>query len=576
MCLESPIEILQASALAEVGPILDRVEAAARSGRIAAGFLTYEAAPAFDPAFQVRPSTDLPLAWFAVFEHPQILGSDALDAPNPPRLRWEPSISTDRYRQIVSTIHDHIARGDTYQVNFTLRLQADFEGDPWALFAALCRGQRSECCAFVDTGSWVLCSASPELFFELEGDHIYSRPMKGTAPRGKTADEDASQASWLQQSAKNRAENVMIVDMVRNDLGRIAAADSVRVAQLYQLERYPSVFQLTSTVEARTTASLREIFTALFPCASITGAPKVRATEIIAALEDRPRGIYTGAIGVIGPERRARFNVAIRTAQIHPGIGSAEYGTGGGIVWDSVADDEWHECRTKALVLQPPAPEFDLLETLRWEPEAGFLLLQRHLDRLTASADYFGFALDLAHLTEVLELEARALPPTAHRLRLQLSTDGIITLEATPITDERRPWRVAIASHPVDSENRFLYHKTTHRQVYEQRRRAFPDHDDVLLWNQEGEVTESTVANVVVRKGGRLLTPPVCSGLLAGTFRAELLERGEIREERVSIRELVEAEEIFLINSVRSWIDVELDAATEVSLKPDHPSQRKK
>ena len=507
MCLDSPIEILQASALAEVGPVLDRAEAAARSGRIAAGFVAYEAAPAFDPAFKVRPPTDLPLAWFGVFEHSQILGSNALGVTKPPRLHWEPSISLDRYRRTVARIHDHIAHGDSYQVNFTLRLKADFEGDPWALFTSLCRGQRSECCAFVDTGSWVLCSASPELFFELEGDRIHSRPMKGTAPRGKSADEDASQASWLQQSAKNRAENVMIVDMVRNDLGRIAAAESVRVGGLCQLERYPSVFQLTSTVEARTTASLNDIFAALFPCASITGAPKVRATEIIAALEDRPRGIYTGAIGIIGPGRRARFNVAIRTAQIHPGMGCAEYGTGGGIVWDSVADDEWHECRTKALILQPPAPEFDLLETLRWEPEAGFRLLRRHLDRLTASADYFDFALDLAHLTEALELEARALPPRAHRLRLQLSADGMIAIEATPITEERRRWRLAIASHPVDSENRFLYHKTTHRQVYEARRRAFPDHDDVLLWNQEGEVTESTVANVVVRIRGTALHP---------------------------------------------------------------------
>ena len=254
----------------------------------------------------------------------------------------------------------------------------------------------------------------------------------------------------------------------------------------------------------------------------------------------------------------------------------AEYGTGGGIVWDSVADDEWHECRTKALILQPPAPEFELLETLRWEPTTGLALLQRHLDRLMASADYFDFAIDPAYLTEVLELEANTLAPTAHRLRLQMNADGRITLDATPITNECRPWRIAISSHPVDSENRFLYHKTTHRQVYEQRRRAFPDHDDVLLWNQNGEVTESTVANVVIRQGGQLLTPPVESGLLAGTFRAELLATGEIREERVSIQELLQADEIFLINSVRGWIKVDLDAATATSLKPGYLSQRRK
>lgn len=575
MRLDSPIEILHASTLAEVVPTLERAEAAARSGRIAAGFVAYEAAPAFDPALRAHPPGDLPLAWFGVFEHPQILAPDALVSALPPLLDWQPSISLERYRRVVAEIHDHIADGNIYQANFTFRLMAEFAGRPWDLFTSLCRGQRSTCCAFVDTGHWVLCSASPELFFELEGDRIQSRPMKGTARRGRTADEDASQALWLQQSTKNRAENIMIVDMVRNDLGRIAAAESVRVTRLCRVERFPSVLQLTSTVEARTRAPLDEIFAALFPCASITGAPKVRATEIIAALEEQPRGIYTGAIGLIGPGRRARFNVAIRTVQVHPGIGSAEYGTGGGIVWDSVADDEWQECRTKALVLQPPPPDFELLETMRWQPETGILLLRRHLDRLAASARYFGFPLDRAELIAALELETRDLPHEAHRVRLLLSVDGGIGITTTPLLDEHRPWRVALAKDPVDSENLFLYHKTTHRQVYDQLRRDFPDHDDVLLWNQEGEMTESTLANVVIRRRELLLTPPVSSGLLAGTFRAELLDRGEIREERFSIRQLLEANEVFLINSVRGWIEVVLDAHGCVRVKPDVPSQRR-
>jgi para-aminobenzoate synthetase/4-amino-4-deoxychorismate lyase len=474
-------------------------------------------------------------------------------------MTWRASIRRDQYHRAIATIRDCIARGDVYQVNFTYRQLAELEGEPWGMFTQLCRGQRSGCCGFVDIGDLAICSASPELFFQLEGDRLWSRPMKGTAPRGRTAAEDRRLGEELQRSAKNRSENLMIVDMVRNDLGRVALPGSVRVASLWQLERHPSVFQLTSTVEARTEASLPEIFAALFPCASITGAPKVRAMEIIAELEDRPRGVYTGAIGYLGPGRRARFTVAIRTALLDRRTRKAEYGTGGGIVWDSVAEEEWQECALKSLSLRRPAPQFQLLETLRWEPATGYSLLARHLERLASSADYFGYPCDLRSIRHQLERLGRRLTAGAHRIRLLLADDGSVSLEPSPLPLENSRWRVALAHRGVDSQDPFLFHKTTHRELYERRRRDFPDHDDVLLWNEAGEITESTRANIVLRRGDRLLTPPVDCGLLAGTFRGELLDKGEIVEERIPIERLDEADEILLVNSVRGWIQIGLE-----------------
>ena len=559
MNLESPTGILVASKIGEVRSILRQAVAAADRGSVVAGFVTYEAAPAFDPVMQVRQESCPPLVWFGVFDRAEIL--DRLPAPlkHPEPTIWKPSWTATEYEKSIRSIHQHIARGDTYQVNLTLRLEAELQGDPWHLFRSLCHGQRSDCCAYVDTGDLVLCSASPELFFSLENDRIRCRPMKGTAARGRTLEEDLEQAQWLRDSAKNRAENVMIVDMVRNDLGRIADPATVRVVRLWDLEKYPSVYQLTSTIEAQTESSVEEIFTALFPCASITGAPKIRAMEIIRYLETEPRGVYTGAIGFIGPGRRARFNVAIRTVQIDPRARRATYGTGGGIVWDSVAAEEWQECRTKALVLKSPPPEFQLLETLRWDPDEGFFLLDRHLARLQASAEYFDYPFDLQTAAQQLAEYAECLSRQPLRARLLLDSRGELQIETDPLNHEPGPWRLALAIEPIDTTDPFLFHKTTHRQAYRHHQDRFPHHQDVLLWNERREITESTLANVVVRFAERLLTPPLESGLLAGTFRAELLERGEIVPAVIHLEDLRSADEILLINSVREWIPTQFD-----------------
>ena len=573
LSFESPVEILQASTLDEVRPTLRAAEAAAANGKMAAGFVSYEAAPAFDAALRVQSPGSLPLAWFGVFDNAKTLDRLAGAAISTPHPRWRASMAAAEYERGVDAIHRHIAHGDTYQVNFTLRLTSSFPADPWDLFVALCRGQRSRCCAFVDTGDRVLCSASPELFFRLEGERIWSRPMKGTAPRGRTLEEDARQARWLQTSTKNQAENIMIVDMVRNDLGRIAIPNTVEVSELWHLEKYPSLFQLTSTVEGRTQTSLENIFAALFPCASVTGAPKVRSMEIIRELEQGPRGAYTGAIGLIGPGRRARFNVGIRTVDVDTVEGRATYGTGSGVVWDSAAPEEWRECFTKALVLRPPPAEFDLLETILWDPEKEFVLLDRHLKRLEDSAAYFDYPCDPPKVARALDRATRDLPRQPHRVRLLVSSQGTVRVECAPLEPLTGPWRLAVAAGPVTREDPFLFHKTTHRQVYQDHRERFPEHDDVLLWNDKGEITESTLANVVILRRQRWVTPPVDCGLLAGTFRAELLEQGKIEEESIDLRDLRSAEKIFLINSVRQWIDTELDTTSWVPGAETRPSE---
>lgn len=561
-----PRQIVAATHLADVLPALRQIDEATKRGQFAAGFITYEAAPAFDEAFVVRQPGPLPLLWFGIYECPAKLAalSSLPGTPSSSSLvsggtNWQPSVTQDEYHQSIARVRDLIAAGDTYQVNYTLRLCSAFDADPWPFFVALNQAQRSGFSAYVDLGEHVICSASPELFFKLDGETIECRPMKGTAPRGRSCEEDAAKRQWLADSEKNRAENLMIVDMVRNDLGRIARFGSVRVPRLFEVEQYPTVWQMTSTVTAETRAPIPEVFSALFPCASITGAPKVRTMQIVAELEREPRGIYTGCIGFIGPGRRAQFNVAIRTVHCDRVRKFAEYGTGGGIVWDSTADDEYAECLTKARVLSAaPRPKFELLETLLWRPKGGYFLLDRHLDRLANSARYFGFPCDAACARAQLAQRAAQFGSAPQRVRLLLGETGEARIESKPLELARRPWTVAFAADPIDSANPMLFHKTTSREVYDAARRSVSGVDDVILWNERGEVTETTIANIVVRLHGEYLTPELDCGLLPGTLRAELLARGAIREARISREELQGAEAIYLANSVRGVLRAKL------------------
>jgi para-aminobenzoate synthetase/4-amino-4-deoxychorismate lyase len=367
-----------------------------------------------------------------------------------------------------------------------------------------------------------------------------------------TYSSDRQQAAWLSHSEKNRAENVMIVDMIRNDLGKIARTGTVNVTQLFNLEPYPTLWQMTSSVSCQTTAPLPEIMRSLFPCASITGAPKPQTMQIIAELEDTPRRIYTGAIGFIAPERRSQFSVAIRTVLIDKTQQRAEYGVGGGIVWDSTAAAEFEECCTKAKVLTQPPPEFSLLETLLWTAESNYFLLDLHLQRLSDSASYFSFPIDVEEIRRQLMQITEQMTSDRYKVRLLVSRQGDLTCDWQPLAKpSKEPLRITISPAPIDSNHVFLYHKTTHRQVYQQAQRSHPDFDDVLLWNEKGELTESCIANLVVELEGQYYTPPVSCGLLAGTMRSSLLEQGMIQERVILLQELQQCSRIFLVNSVR-------------------------
>lgn len=584
--LARPVAVVEARTPDEVKGMLSSVARSVEQGLWAAGFVAYEAALGLDPSFVVRrgPDADIrsgpaggpPYAWFGLFEGAQ--ETAPLDAGPEPRStyrlgQWTPTVERAAYERDVERIRELIAEGQTYQTNYTFRLRSRFTGDAFALYRDLCLAQRAAHCAYLSTGRLRILSASPELFFRIDPgsdgpqDIITSRPMKGTARRGRWSEEDRLQAAALAASAKERAENAMIVDLIRNDLGRISVPGSVTVPKLFETERYETVWQLTSTVTSRIPAEtdLLDVFRALFPCGSITGAPKIRTMQAIAALEDSPRGVYTGAIGWVappgaaaaiapaGPAPRASFNVAIRTVVVDDATGAAEYGVGGGITWDSSPAGEYDECRAKALVLTARRPEMELLETLRFDPRQGFVLLDRHLDRLRGSAAYFGFAFDEGTVRRELEASAAGASGTL-RVRLTMARDGTVRVKAEPLgPGPSGPVRVAVHGEAVDSADVYLFHKTTLRERYERARAAHPEAEDVLLVNERGEVTESALANVAARIGGRWWTPPLECGLLPGAYRTELVAAGKLGERVLSVDELRRADHLALVSSVRLW-----------------------
>lgn len=560
----NPIKVLEACRVDEVISVLNLVEAGLAEGLYAAGFIAYEASPAFDRALKAKFAENFPLVWFGLYEQvdrstsiPFTLSTENHSHEN---LSWSASTSRDEYDRAIAKVKDYIAQGDTYQVNYTYRLRSSFSGDPFRLFVDLARAQKAPYAAFVDTGRFVLCSASPELFFSLENERIESRPMKGTATRGLTLSEDNEQAEWLKNSKKNQAENVMIVDMVRNDIGRIAKTGSVNVPDLLVVEKYPTVWQMVSTVTGKTKAELVEILSALFPPASITGAPKARTMEIIEELETSLRKVYTGGIGFASPDGQAQFNVAIRTAIIDRDEGIVEYGVGGGITWDSVDKSEYEECLAKARILTTRLPEFSLLETLRWTAQQGYILLNLHLQRLHDSGEYFDFAVDVQAVHRHLDNLTLAFQGRDHKVRLLVDESGSINtqVEAMPINGFKNVMRVGLANEPVDSNDPFLYHKTTNRRVYECAMAANPGFEDVILWNEKGEVTESCIANLVLEMDGNLYTPPVSCGLLPGTYRTWLLKHGRVNERIIRLEELTDYSRLFLVNSVRGKRQIEL------------------
>jgi para-aminobenzoate synthetase/4-amino-4-deoxychorismate lyase len=572
---------LEAHTVSDVMALLGEVEAAARRGWYAAGFVTYEAAPAFDSALRVHPPAPerrdmcLPLAWFGLFSAaetaaplPRTGVMPAVETRSATQ-RWDCDTDEAMHTSAVSRIREEIAAGNTYLVNLTTRFRRDWRSDedPFELYCRLAASYTSGYHAYLETADWAVACGSPELFFEWSSHDIVTRPMKGTASRGRWSSEDAAEAQALSSSPKERAENIMVVDMLRNDLGRIAVPGSVAVPALCALEQHPTLWQMSSTVRATTSeqVGLPEIFGALFPCASVTGAPKVSAMSVITQLEPSPRGAYCGAVGLVrpGPDGTpalpsARFAVGIRTAVVDRVGGSASYGSGGGITWDSTPAREWQEVLLKARALEGPpvlhSQPDGLIETMAFDPAAGAIRhVDDHVARLGASAQYFGlrmpteFTTRLDHAIENLE--------TLARVRLVLWAGGTVEITTAPLdaVASSATLSLCVDLEPVDSSETTLFHKTTDRARYEQRSRRHPSADDVVLVNERGEITETTRANVAVRLDDQWCTPPLECGLLPGIQRARDLAEGRLVERVIMVEELRTAPSVVTLSSLRGW-----------------------
>jgi para-aminobenzoate synthetase/4-amino-4-deoxychorismate lyase len=560
----NPKKILVAVDARSLREMLRAIERHRQSGGEAAGFLRYEAGYALEPRLShlLRPS-HAPLAWFGLYDRCRIFRDLPLPEDSGRALirNSKLAIARENYFQKLGAIRRYIEAGDVYQINFTTRVRFQSELDSFDLFSALFHRHPAPYAAYINTGVEQIVSLSPEMFFQIRGRRMTVRPMKGTAPRGRLLADDQAAAARLRASEKNRAENVMIVDLMRNDLGRICRTGSVKTASLFDVERYPSVWQMTSTIhgELAKNCTVESIVRALFPSGSVTGAPKIRAMEIISELESSPRGIYTGSIGYFA-KNHALFNVAIRTVSLNRRKGIM--GIGGGITHDSSAPDEWNECHWKAAFLLESEPQFKLIETLYWD--GSYRFLREHLARLRDSAKYWNFIFNRQAVVSALQKSAEAFPKEcARRVRLTLASSGKIEITHREFVADRFG-RVGISSRRVNSRDRFLYHKTTNRALYEQefaaaRKRGL---DDLLFFNERGELTEGAIHNVFVVKGGMWLTPPVSCGLLPGIFRGHLLKtRKNVREAILKLHDLKTADAIYLCNSVRGVYPVKLAAS---------------
>ena len=560
-----PLEVLRCDEPHEVEAALARLDAALARGLHAAGFLSYELGHVFEPKLLPLMPTGrrLPLLWIGLFAAPRALDAAALDAalaalgPPPPLADVTPGHDRATHRDRIARVLDYIAAGDAYQINLTFPVDFRWSGDPLAVYAALRAAQPVAHGGVVALDEATIVSVSPELFLEIEDGRATTRPMKGTTPRGRDAASDTAARAALHADPKQRAENLMIVDLMRNDLSRVAEMGSVKVPALWHVETYPTLHTMTSTVTARLAPGVgpADGLRAVVPGASSTGAPKHRAMEIIDELEATPRDVYTGAIGTFAPGGRLALNVAIRTATLHAD-GTGRYGCGGGIVADSDADREYDECLLKARVLTDLATDYGLIETLRWSAAEGFVRLPLHLARLAASAAKLGFALDLARLRA--DLEALVAPVTPAdgpaRVRIELARDGRTTLVAPPLAPEPdRPARVGVAETPIDPADPFLAHKTTRRTRWDTASAAATAAglDDMIFVTRDGFLTESTRANIFVERDGRLLTPALHHGLLPGVLRRALIDEGRAIEADLTLEDLANADRWFLGNSLR-------------------------
>ena len=576
---DEPEKVLQAYRPEDVPAVLEAVQQAAEQGLWCVGWLAYEAASGFDRAYAEavhRNSTGQPLAWFGLHRAPL-----AACGENPPvpsaAIHWQTALSREQFDAHVARIHAAIAAGDCYQINYTAPLTAELSGEKESdtsalaqeLFARLQQAQPGGYAALVDCGDMQVLSLSPELFFDWDGERILTRPMKGTAARGATPEQDAAQAQHLRTSVKERAENVMIVDLLRNDLGAIAQTGSVQVPALFEVQALPTVWQMTSDVRAQLPAgtSLLQVLQALFPCGSVTGAPKRAAMQAIAALEIAPRGWYCGALGVVRPDGagglRATFNVPIRTVVVQ---GAARRdlrcGIGSGITADATVAGEWQEWRTKRAFVERVSMDFEVITTLALE--AGqFRHLPLHVQRLQQAAAHFGFPWHAQALELTLEHVAHTHPSGLWRVRIALQRSGLFSSQVVACPALPAVAYLQLAAEPLtQAHSEFVRFKTSRRAHYE--RFAPPPHLlDTVLWNEAGEITEGTRGNVAAWINGQWVTPALHCGLLNGVGRQVALAEGRLVEGVIRVADVPHIQQWAFINSLRGWVPAQMVAAPQ-------------
>ena len=552
-----PIKELKTRDLAEVADLLAQVESYQEQGYYVVGYVSYEAAPAFEEKLAVHklPLLGEYLLYFTVHDRvetsPIPLTYEEVDLPS----KWREQTSAEDYEKAISQIHHHLRQGDTYQVNYTVQLKQDLSANPFAIYNRMVVEQEAGYNAYVEHDDMAVISMSPELFFEQKGRELTTRPMKGTTQRGVTDQEDLDQASWLEQDPKNRSENMMIVDLLRNDMNRISEVGSEHVECLCQVEQYSTVWQMTSTIKSqlRPDVDLVEIFRSLFPCGSITGAPKIATMEIIKNLEPQPRGVYCGTIGLLLPNGRRIFNVAIRTIQLHQG--KAVYGVGGGITWDSTWESEYREVHQKAAVLYRKQARFQLITTGKIS-QKQLLFEDQHLERLTKASRYFAYPFDPENLRQKIEEECQVCDVNQdYRLRISLSKSGEIELSRQILTPFSPSFcKAKLCLQEADLNQSFTYFKTTHRP------HLSLGEQEIIYHNVAGELLETSIGNLVLKINGKLYTPPINLGILPGIYRQHLLETGQAEEKVLTVPDLGQAETIYGSNAVRGLYELRIES----------------
>lgn len=551
-----PIKELKTRDLAEVMDLLAQVESYQERGYYVVGYVSYEAAPAFEEKLAVHKAPLLGeyLLYFTVHDRvetsPIPLTYEEVDLPS----KWREQTSAEDYEKAISQIHHHLRQGDTYQVNYTVQLKQDLSANPFAIYNRMVVEQEAGYNAYIEHDEMAVISMSPELFFEQNDRELTTRPMKGTTKRGLTDDEDLKEAAWLEQDPKNRSENMMIVDLLRNDMNRISEVGSEYVERLCQVEQYSTVWQMTSTIKSRLRpdVDLVAIFRSLFPCGSITGAPKIATMEIIKDLEPQPRGVYCGTIGLLLPNGRRIFNVAIRTIQLHKG--QAIYGVGGGITWDSTWESEYREVHQKAAVLYRKQARFKLITTGKIS-QKSLLFEDQHLERLTKASRYFAYPFDPEELRQKIEEECQACDSHQdYRLRISLSKSGEMEVSRKILSPLSPSFcKAKLCLQEADLNQAFTYFKTTHRPHLSLGKQ------EIIYHNAAGKLLETSIGNLVLKIAGKLYTPPTSLGILPGIYRQHLLERGQVEEKILTLADLNQAEAIYGCNAVRGMYELEVN-----------------